>query len=223
MQMTFEDYAAGRIPEIATIEEDPLVRLDTSMPTFRDIAQARWDQKRGRGQIDKRVDDRHDPLEVEIGGLLGEFAVAQYCTSVRGEVITPNLAMESDGGIDLIVGNTSVDVKFSRYDYADLFFQYISKFKADVAIKVVPDFSVVRTYDKFLKQDHPTVRLVGWIRRHEFLERYFTHLPLLPGERPTTWQGVGMTPPRAKIKDCRKCAHHHSPIHEFNRSVALSF
>ena len=186
----------------------PEVKLKTSISELYGIVDARQAQKGGRGQLDESISPR-GAADTEIGGLIGEFAVAQYYSELNGEDIQPNLQMEADDGYDLTINGYTVDVKFNSYSFGDLYFLNEDKFKADIGMLVIPKSKMYR------EEEHPIVRLAGWVTRKEFLAQCLAHEPPWFGEKRTTWQGVGMTQPGIDIRHCQKCSHHHSPINRF--------
>ena len=67
--------------------------------------------------------------ESDILGALAEFAVAKLYGADK-----PRLNVVNDGGLDLWVGNTSIDVKYTRTGL--LIFDSLEHFKADIAVLV---------------------------------------------------------------------------------------
>ena len=181
--------------------------LDISLSAIEDIATHRQRCARQAGRMNQKLAIQ-SALRIEIDGLIGEFAVAQYFAERRGEDIYPHLEKAPDDGYDLVIDGHTVDVKFSRYSYADLFFTTKGSFRAQRAILAVA------VSPNYISVEHPEIRLAGWIRREEFLERCLGHPLPYTGKRRPTWQGVGMTQPTAAVKDCPVCPYHYSPIHE---------
>ena len=124
---------------IVTLSSDTLQRINA-------IALYRQEQKRGRNQVNQKISTQN-ALQIEISGLKGEFAVAQYYD------IEPNLGLEADEGWDLIVNGTKIDVKYTKYHAGDLFFTTPNHFKAEIAILAV-------------EAGPSEVELKGWIKRH---------------------------------------------------------
>ena len=90
-------------------------------------------------------------------GYKAEFAVARLFNCEP-----PVLNVLSDGGIDLWIGNVSVDVKFTNKEYGSLIFDNLDKFRSQVAILVG-------------KTDDPNVmRVNGWMSKKEFSVRHTT-------------------------------------------------
>jgi hypothetical protein len=169
----------------------------STLVTINRTAQLRQEQKRGRGQQNQKISP-HSALETEIAGLKGEYAAAQYFgLEVDGSFV-------ADKGYDLVINGYTVDIKYSSWPHGDLYFTSLSHFKADIGLLAVASY----------KGSPNTVRLAGWMPQDLFGGLCISHDAPLPGEKWTTWRGVGMTqsslPPR---KGCRKCGHHASPIY----------
>jgi hypothetical protein len=177
---------------IVTLSSDTLQRIDA-------IALYRQEQKRGRGQTNQKI-SKEGALQIEISGLKGEFAVAQYYD------IEPNLGIEADEGWDLIVNGTKIDVKYTKYERGDLFFTTTNHFKADIAILAV-------------EAGPSEVELKGWMDRKRFLAEALHHAPHKMGQKITTWMGVGMTQPDAALRECEKCSYHYAPINRMKTRV----
>lgn len=162
---------------IVTLNNDTLQRIDA-------IALYRQEHKHGKAYINQR------DLQIEISGLRGELAVAQYYG------VSPNLGLEPDEGWDFIINDKKVDVKYTTYIKGDLIFSSLAHFKADIAILTV--------------ELSPTeVVLKGWIERERFLREHLYHASQ---DQMTTWTGVGMTAPDSSLKKCLKCSYHYAPI-----------
>ena len=160
----------------------------------------RQEQKRGRGQQNQKISP-HSALETEIAGLKGEYAAAQYFgLKVDG-------SFEADKGHDLVINGYTVDVKYSSWPNGDLYFTSISHFKADIGLLTVASH----------KGSLNTVRLAGWMFQELFDALCIHHDAPLPGERRTTWQGVGMTQSSTPPKiGCRKCKYHASALYRMD-------
>jgi len=185
--------ATSKVGEhIVTLSSDTLQRINA-------IALYRQEQKRGRNQVNQKISTQN-ALQIEISGLKGEFAVAQYYD------IEPNLGLEADEGWDLIVNDTKIDVKYTKYHAGDLFFTTPNHFKAEIAILAV-------------EAGPSEVELKGWIDRQRFLNEALRHAPHKMGQRITTWMGVGMTQPDAALRDCEKCSYHYAPINRMKTRV----
>jgi len=167
------------------------------LATINRTAQLRQAQKRGRGQYNQKISP-HAALETEIAGLKGEYATAQYFG------IKVDGSFEADNGHDLVINGYTVDVKYSSWPNGDLYFTSLRHFKADIGLLAVASY----------KGSLNTVRLAGWMFRSLFAGLCIYHDAPSPGEKWTTWRGVGMTqssiPPK---RGCKKCGHHASPIY----------
>jgi len=184
------------------------VTLDVPLSTIEALAVKRQNGSRAKRLQNHKRSTQSD-MRIEIDGLIGEFAVAQYFSERRGEAIPLRLKDEPDGGWDLVIDGHTVDVKFSRYPGGDLCFKSKGDFKARRAILAVPMFA------DYLTTEHPAIRMAGWIRREEFMQECLLHpLPFIPGKAWRTWQGAGMTQPTVAVKNCHVCAYHYSPIRE---------
>ena len=92
--------------------------------------------------------------EANAFGYKAEFAVARLFNCEP-----PVLNVLSDGGIDLWIGNVSVDVKFTNKEYGSLIFDNLDKFRAQIAILVG-------------RTDDPNVmRVNGWMSKKNFAAR----------------------------------------------------
>lgn len=92
--------------------------------------------------------------EANAFGYKAEFAVARLF-----DVEPPAINVLSDGGVDLWIDDTSVDVKFTNQFDGPLIFDSLAKFRAQLAILVC------RT------DDDDVMKVSGWISRKEFKNR----------------------------------------------------
>jgi len=93
--------------------------------------------------------------EANAFGYKAEFAVARLF-----DVEPPVINVLSDGGVDLWIQDTSIDVKFTNQEYGPLIFDSMAKFRAEIAILVG------RT------DDEDVMRINGWMSRKEFKTCY---------------------------------------------------
>ena len=185
--------------------QEKIVTLATPLSMIEDIATRRQHHIRPSKILNHKRSQDTD-LRIEIDGLIGEMAVCQYF-GVRSTPV--NLENKPDGGYDLMIDGHTVDVKFSKHMSGDLCFKSKEYFKAARAILVVPISS------DYLEDEYPVVKLAGWIRQREFMERCLVHKePATQKQLWRTWHGAGMTQPTAKPKTCTECAYHYSPIHK---------
>ena len=184
---------------------EKIVTLTTPRSLIEDIATRRQHHIRPSKRLNHKRSQDTD-LRIEIDGLIGEMAVCQYF-GVRSTPV--NLEDKPDGGYDLMIDGHTVDVKFSKHMSGDLCFKSKEYFKAARAILVVPISS------DYLEDEYPVVKLAGWVRQREFMERCLVHGGSTFKEQPQrTWYGTGMTQPTTEAKPCTECAYHYSPIHE---------
>lgn len=99
---------------------------------------------------------RQERVNANWWGFMAEFAVCR----VFGLEL-PRLNVATDGGVDLWLGDISVDVKFSQTN--KLIFDSEEKFRANVALLVVPG------------GEADVLELAGWIGRTAFLENCGKH------------------------------------------------
>ena len=185
--------------------QEKIVTLTTPLSMIEDIATRRQHHIRPSKRLNHKRSQDTD-LRIEIDGLIGEMAVCQYF-GVRSTPV--NLEDKPDGGYDLMIDGHTVDVKFSKHMSGDLCFKSKEYFKAARAILVVP-ISI-----DYLEDEYPVVKLAGWVRQREFMERCLVHGgPATQKQLWRTWHGAGMTQPTTQPKPCTECAYHYSPIHE---------
>lgn len=89
--------------------------------------------------------------EANAFGYKAEFAIARLF-----DVEPPAINVLSDGGVDLWIDDTSIDVKFTNQYQGPLIFDSLAKFRASIAILVC------RT------EDDDVMKVSGWISRKEF-------------------------------------------------------
>lgn len=75
--------------------------------------------------------DAQDRVEANQWGFKAEFAVARLFN-----LDPPDLTVVTDGGVDLWMGDLSIDVKFTNKTFGPLVFDSMEKFKADIAVLV---------------------------------------------------------------------------------------
>ena len=88
-----------------------------------------------------------------IQGFRTEYAVARLFN-----ISPPQVNIESDGGIDMWVNDTSVDVKTTMLDQPMLIFDSEDRFQADVAVLTKVS-------------DQPEIEILGWMAKKHFLGR----------------------------------------------------
>jgi hypothetical protein len=95
--------------------------------------------------------ERQSREEANAFGYKAEFAVARLF-----DVEPPVINVLSDGGVDLWMDDTPVDVKFTNEEQGPLIFDSMQKFRAEIAILVG------RT------DDDDVMSINGWVTRKEF-------------------------------------------------------
>jgi hypothetical protein len=95
--------------------------------------------------------DRQSREEANAFGYKAEFAVARLFGAEP-----PVINVLSDGGVDLWMGDTPVDVKFTNEEHGPLIFDSMQKFRAQIAILVG------RT------DDDDVMSINGWVTRKHF-------------------------------------------------------
>jgi hypothetical protein len=146
------------------VEEDAPAASDEgrgTLVTFSDVvlwklsqvAHYRNDPKLASAHVrNRRVDPERGDLEINVQGLMGEYAVAR----LLGEPFDLGIDLEGDGGVvDLYCGERSVQVKFNNTPSGDLYFTTATLFRADVAVLVV-------------KAGRNAVRVIGFATRERF-------------------------------------------------------
>jgi len=99
--------------------------------------------------------DQQSRVDANIEGFKAEFAIARLF-----DIEPPTINVLTDGGVDLWLGDKSIDVKWTRGN-SFLIFDSLEKFKADIAILVV------RTGIQSAMKVH------GWISQEEFSARCY--------------------------------------------------
>jgi hypothetical protein len=192
----------------------PIVKLETPITEITEHAKYRQSSKRSNNIRNQQVDTRRDSLTTELVGMVGEFIVAQYYSKLLKQDIRVNLDdyMGGDNGIDFAdINGYSIDVKTGNYVHNDLIFPDLSKFRADIAILVVP---VSRQYQSFLREENPLMRIAGWEYREVFINDciyHYRHTEPAMERASGTWWGYGKTQTNV-LMDCSKCDHHANPI-----------
>ena len=202
------DFTAHINEHEGYVWKGPIIQLDTPTSMIEEYASQRQRYKRGEGVVNSRIDRKNTPLITEMNGFYGEFAIAQYYSEVLNEDIEVNLRHTAggDGGVDFSdINGYSVDAKFSAYPNGDLYFTTPFHFKADIAMLVVP------THKNFMNEEHPVLRIAGWVEREPFRLDHIHHEPTPFGERKTTWQGAGRTQTSVPTP-CLRCEYHANPL-----------
>lgn len=95
--------------------------------------------------------ERQSRVEANVYGFKAEIAVARLF-----DIEPPTINVVTDGGVDLWLGERSIDVKFSNRERGPLIFDSLEKFRADYAVLVG-------------RTDEPDVmRINGYISRGGF-------------------------------------------------------
>jgi len=89
--------------------------------------------------------------EANAFGYKAEFAVARLFGAEP-----PQINVLSDGGVDIWIEDTPIDVKFTNQEHGPLIFDSMAKFRANIAVLVG------RT------SDDDVMRINGWIFRKDF-------------------------------------------------------
>jgi hypothetical protein len=75
--------------------------------------------------------ERQSRVEANVYGFKAEIAVARLF-----DIEPPTINVVTDGGVDLWLGERSIDVKFSNRERGPLIFDSLEKFRADYAVLV---------------------------------------------------------------------------------------
>lgn len=135
-----------------------------------ELAHARNDPKIGKVP-NQRIDDRQNDLDMNLGGLKAELAVAKL---LQCELDTSISIAGRRKPYDLQAQGKTIEVVYNTYRGGDLYFNKPDRLQADVAVLVVP----------FRKG----VNVVGYITRGEFNDLY-RWKSWGYGWRASIWQG----------------------------------
>ena len=120
-------------------------------------------ENKSNHNVTDRMFDRNNTSEgIDIIGYLGETSVAK----VLGLDIDTAIFKYGDTGNDLVLGNTTIQVKTSILP--SLIFNSAELFKSDVAI-----LTQFVGEDKRASQDDPRFKVWGWIEKGVFLQDYY--------------------------------------------------
>jgi len=195
----------------------PIVALEKHINEIKEYAYCRHEYKNKVRVKNEKISRRSGLYTTELVGMLGEFIVAQYYSRLLDQDIRVNLEnyLGGDDGVDFDdINGFSVDVKTGNYVFNDLIFPDLSKFRADVAMLVVPVDG--REYQSFLNQDYPVMRIAGWEYKEAFLSDHIYH-PRLDNDgierKSGTWWGYGKTQTTIpSTRKCSKCDYHANAI-----------
>ena len=84
-----------------------------------------------QGFLPRLENESQDRVKANQWGFKAEFAVARLF-----DLELPTLTVVTDGGVDLWMGDLSIDVKFTNAMRGPLVFDSMEKFKADIAVLV---------------------------------------------------------------------------------------
>jgi len=112
------------------------------------------DSGSARITFNNRYDQKQTDEDVDLSGIVSEFAVADYL----GLALDTSISARGDDGNDLKDDRT-IQVKSTKYPTGKLLFDNFGKFVSDVAFLVIvsPDFK--------------TTRIAGWISKQDFLAK----------------------------------------------------
>lgn len=135
-----------------------IINLEKHWDEINTIAKERTKLKKSNRIKTKKQDSARNDFLIQLNGLLGEYAIAEYLNVPVNKENT----LGGDGGHDLEFFDKKIEVKYNTYDYGDLYFDKSNGyfFKADVAFLVVPT------------SNEKKVRIVGWITRKRFKQIY---------------------------------------------------
>ncbi len=230
-----EGYAQHDLSHVWTIETPP--------STIWDIAIARH-------KYHKESNYPSPNIYSTVKGLIGEFAVREYLgyhiPSHNAPYISLNLCYGPDPGWDMVLpyydnldgvhnslalDGIKVDAKFCAHENGDLVFTDLEKFKADIAVLVVPvnteaTVQWLQTQASQPRGQLTQVRLAGWITREEFKVNAIHHPPFErdPDLREyETYGGFGMMQPNEygeqSRRPCKDCQDHVGNIHSMDSIV----
>ncbi len=104
-----------------------------------------------QGFAPRLENENQSRVEANVYGFKAEIAVARLLN-----IEPPTISIVTDGGVDLWLGDRSIDVKFSNQERGPLIFDSLKKFRADYAVLVG-------------RTDEPDImRINGYISRRSF-------------------------------------------------------
>ena len=107
-----------------------------------------------RMSISPRLENNNQSrLDANIFGFMAEFAV---CRVLGTE--PPRLNFATDGGVDLWLGDVTIDVKYTARKTSKLIFDSVDKFKSQVAILVTATDNM------------DVMEILGWCSKGRFIE-----------------------------------------------------
>jgi len=116
----------------------------------REVAMSRYSTSRELGLTQLRIDTSE--MNVELLGAQGELVFAKVF-----DLEDPKDNLGSDGGVDYIIQETTIDVKTASKPNYKLLFRSLKAFKATIGVLVV-------------KVNDNTFKLVGWSTLKQFAE-----------------------------------------------------
>jgi hypothetical protein len=117
------------------------------------MARQRYQPKLAAGFGASKADDKSSFHEVNVRGVVGEYAVAKYLDLPLN---TESYGLWGDSGHDLIYRGKTLQVKFNTHFDGDLYFPKADKFISDYGVLVVRE-ALYR------------VRIAGYIDRESFM------------------------------------------------------
>ena len=104
--------------------------------------------------VSPRLENKNQSrLDANIMGFMAEFAV---CRVLGAEA--PRLNFATDGGVDLWLGDVTIDVKYTSKKTSKLIFDSVDKFKSQVAILVTATDNM------------DVMEILGWCGKGRFIE-----------------------------------------------------
>jgi len=110
-----------------------------------------------RMSISPRLENKNQSrLEANIFGFMAEFAVCRVL-----DTEPPRLNFATDGGVDLWLGDVTIDVKYTARNTSKLIFDSVSKFKSQVAVLVTATSNM------------DVMEILGWCSKNRFIEESY--------------------------------------------------
>lgn len=144
------------------------------------IAESRQAAKDPNFAINKKFNANRGDIETHYLGFLGELAAARYL-GVRPDT---RALHTGDGGVDLVYGGMTIDVKSRDRMRRDLaFYTDLSDLQADIAILAWVD----------IRDTIPVVHLPGWARRQR-IEQEAQPMEFIPGHPRLVMRWTSLNP-----------------------------
>lgn len=130
---------------------------DKELSALLDLAKQRCLPKRAKGIVQNFVPTTKGNVEGDFIGLKGEYALARHLQVKFDDTIH----YHGDDGIDLKVGDKTIQVKSTFYKSGRVIYNMEDDFLTDYVVLAITDEKV------------PTVNLVGWADRQQWDEHHY--------------------------------------------------